>query len=89
MKTTKLILFLSPFLASIVEGVEALTVVLATGTTRGGHSRSWRERSANLEFVLLRATYAPFRGSMSFQLNHVKFIRIIRETAITHFLHQF
>jgi len=38
MKTTKLILFLSAFLASIVEGVEALTVVLATGTTRGWRS---------------------------------------------------
>ncbi len=38
MKTTKTILFLSAFLASIVEGVEALTVVLATGTTRGWRS---------------------------------------------------
>ncbi len=34
----KLILFISAFLASIVEGVEALTVVLATGTTRGWRS---------------------------------------------------
>ncbi len=38
MKSTKVILFVSAFLASIVEGVEALTVVLATGTTRGWRS---------------------------------------------------
>jgi uncharacterized membrane protein len=38
MKTTKIVLFVSAFLASIVEGVEALTVILATGTTRGWRS---------------------------------------------------
>jgi len=32
MKTTKIVLFVSAFLTSIVKGVEVLTVVLATGT---------------------------------------------------------
>ena len=40
MKTSDIILVLTAFLASRVEAVEALTVVLATGVTRGWRSTS-------------------------------------------------
>jgi len=38
MQTSDIILVLTAFLASAVEAVEALTVVLATGVTRGWRS---------------------------------------------------
>lgn len=43
-----ILLFLSVFLASIVEGVEALTIVLAVGTTR-----SWRSTRYGIGVALL------------------------------------
>lgn len=48
MTMTEIILVSSAFLASLVEGVEALTVVLATGTTR-----SWRSTLIGVGAALL------------------------------------
>jgi len=59
MKTTKLILFLSAFLASIVEGVEALTVVLATGTTRGWRSTFLGVGAALLALIAVIIALGP------------------------------
>ncbi len=59
MKTTKLILFLSAFLASLVEGVEALTVVLATGTTRGWRSTLIGAGAALLALAAVIAVLGP------------------------------
>ena len=59
MKTTKIVLFLSAFLASIVEGVEALTVVLATGTTRGWRSTLIGAGAALLALAVVIAALGP------------------------------
>jgi len=59
MKTTKIVLFLSAFLASIVEGVEALTVVLATGTTRGWRSTLIGAGAALLALAVVIALLGP------------------------------
>ncbi len=59
MKTTKIVLFVSAFLASIVEGVEALTVVLATGTTRGWRSTLIGAGMALLALAVVIAILGP------------------------------
>lgn len=59
MKTTKIVLFVSAFLASIVEGVEALTVVLATGTTRGWRSTLIGAGAALLALAVVIAILGP------------------------------
>jgi uncharacterized membrane protein len=59
MKTTKIVLFVSAFLASIVEGVEALTVVLATGTTRGWRSTLIGAGAALLALAVVIALLGP------------------------------
>ena len=59
MKTTKIVLFVSAFLASIVEGVEALTVVLATGTTRGWRSTLFGAGAALLALAVVIAILGP------------------------------
>ena len=59
MKTSKIVLFVSAFLASIVEGVEALTVVLATGTTRGWRSTLIGAGAALLALAVVIAILGP------------------------------
>jgi len=59
MKMTKIVLFISAFLASIVEGVEALTVVLATGTTRGWRSTLIGAAAALLALAVVIAILGP------------------------------
>jgi uncharacterized membrane protein len=59
MKTTKIVLFVSAFLASLVEGVEALTVVLATGTTRGWRSTLIGSAAALLALAGVIAILGP------------------------------
>lgn len=54
-----LILFISVFLASIVEGVEALTIVLAIGTTRGWRSTRYGVWAAISALALIVAVLGP------------------------------
>lgn len=54
-----LLLFLSVFLASIVEGVEALTIVLAIGTTRGWRSTWYGVGAASVTLALFVAVLGP------------------------------
>ncbi len=54
-----LILFISVFLASIVEGVEALTIVLAIGTTRGWRSTWYGASVAFVCLMLIVAVLGP------------------------------
>jgi uncharacterized membrane protein len=57
-------LFLVTFLASAVEAVEALTIVLAVGTTRGWRSTLYGVGSAGLVLAVLVATLGPALGSI-------------------------
>ena len=59
MTTTEIVLFASAFLASLVEGVEALTVVLATGTTRGWRSTLIGAGAALLALAVVIAILGP------------------------------
>src|SRR6267154_2617828 len=52
-------LALSVFLASIVEGVEALTIVLAIGTTRGWRSTWYGACAAFVSLMLIVAVLGP------------------------------
>jgi uncharacterized membrane protein len=54
-----LLLFLSVFLASIVEGVEALTIVLAIGTTRGWRSTWYGVGAAIVVLAVFVAVLGP------------------------------
>ncbi len=53
------LLFLSVFLASIVEGVEALTIVLAIGTTRGWRSTWYGVGAALVALAAFVAVLGP------------------------------
>lgn len=53
------ILIISVFLASIVEGVEALTIVLAIGTTRGWRSTWYGATTAFITLALIVALLGP------------------------------
>ena len=53
------VLFLAAFLASAVEGVEALTIVLAVGVTRGWRSTMLGVASATGALVLVVAALGP------------------------------
>ena len=59
MKTSDIILVLAAFLASAVEAVEALTVVLATGVTRGWRSTLIGAGAALLVLAALIAVLGP------------------------------
>jgi uncharacterized membrane protein len=54
-----LLLFVSVFLASIVEGVEALTIVLAMGTTRGWRSTWYGTIAAAVVLAVFVAVLGP------------------------------
>ncbi|MDL2363043.1 MAG: hypothetical protein QFB86_01515 [Patescibacteria group bacterium] len=53
------VLFISVFLASVVEGVEALTIVLAIGTTRGWRSAWYGTIAAFIILALFVAVLGP------------------------------
>src|SRR5579864_1708255 len=53
------LLVLSVFLASIVEGVEALTIVLAVGTTRGWRSTWYGVAAALVTLAAIVAVLGP------------------------------
>jgi len=59
MQTSDIILVLAAFLASAVEAVEALTVVLATGITRGWRSTLIGAGAALLVLAALIAVFGP------------------------------
>jgi uncharacterized membrane protein len=59
MSTSALLLVLSTFLASAVEAVEALTVVLAVGVTRGWRSPLLGATAATLLLVALVIVFGP------------------------------
>ena len=59
MTTSDIILVLTAFLASAVEAVEALTVVLATGVTRGWRSTLIGAGAALLALAALIAVFGP------------------------------
>jgi uncharacterized membrane protein len=63
MKTSDIILVLTAFLASGVEAVEALTVVLATGVTRGWRSTLIGAGAALLVLAALIAALGPALAS--------------------------
>ena len=52
-------LVLSTFLAAIVESIEALTIVLATGITRGWRSALWGLGSGLAVLILLILAFGP------------------------------
>jgi uncharacterized membrane protein len=52
-------LVLSTFLAAGVEGIEALTIVLATGITRGWRSALWGMASALAALALIIVVFGP------------------------------
>ncbi len=62
MQTSDIILVLTAFLASGVEAVEALTVVLATGVTRG-----WRSTLIGAGAALLVLAAADLRPPVAAQ----------------------
>src|SRR5262245_50136296 len=64
MKTSDLILVLTAFLASAVEAVEALTVVLATGVTRGWRSTLIGASAALLALAVMIAALGPALASV-------------------------
>src|SRR5262245_20370145 len=64
MKTSDIILVLAAFLASAVEAVEALTVVLATGVTRGWRSTLIGAGAALLVLAALIAALGPALASV-------------------------
>src|SRR6266542_6260642 len=57
--TPDVFLFLSAFLASAVEMVEALTIVLAVGVTRGWRSAGWGVAAAVGALVVIVAGLGP------------------------------
>jgi uncharacterized membrane protein len=57
--TSTVILFLAVFAASAVEAVEALTIVLAVGVTRGWRSTLWGVAAATLVLVAVVAALGP------------------------------
>ena len=59
MSGPELALVVSVFLACAVEAVEALTIVLAVGTTRGWHSALYGCGSATLALAALIAASGP------------------------------
>ena len=59
MTTSALLLVLSTFLACAVEAVEALTVVLAVGVTRGWRSALLATVAATLTLILIVAIFGP------------------------------
>jgi uncharacterized membrane protein len=59
MSTSALLLVLSTFLASAVEAVEALTVVLAVGVTRGWRSPLLAAAAATLLLVAMVVVFGP------------------------------
>jgi uncharacterized membrane protein len=59
MATRDILLVLSVFLASLVEGVEALTIVLAVGTTRGWRSTWYGVGAALLSLAAFVAVLGP------------------------------
>lgn len=59
MLTRDILLVLSVFLASIVEGVEALTIVLAVGTTRGWRSTWYGVGAAALTLTAFVTVLGP------------------------------
>lgn len=72
MLTRDIFLLLSVFLASIVEGVEALTIVLAVGTTRGWHSTWYGIGVALLTLTAFVAVLGP--ALTSIPLNALRLI---------------
>ena len=64
MQTSDIILVLTAFLASAVEAVEALTVVLATGVTRGWRSTLIGAGAALLVLAALIAALGPALASV-------------------------
>jgi uncharacterized membrane protein len=66
------ILFTSVFLASIVEGVEALTIVLAIGTTRGWRSTRYGVWAAIVVLALIVALLGP--GLTAIPLNVLRIV---------------
>jgi uncharacterized membrane protein len=54
-----LLLFASVFLACAVEAVEALTIVLAVGTTRGWRSTWWGVGTATVALATFVAVLGP------------------------------
>jgi uncharacterized membrane protein len=59
MQTAAVILVLATFLASAVEAVEALTVVLAVGVTRGWRSPLIGAGVATLALAVVIAVFGP------------------------------
>lgn len=57
-------LVLSTFLAAGVEGIEALTIVLATGITRGWRSALWGMASALVALTLIIVIFGPAIASI-------------------------
>jgi uncharacterized membrane protein len=57
--TSTVILFLAVFAASAVEAVEALTIVLAVGVTRGWRSTLWGVAAASLVLAAVIALLGP------------------------------
>jgi uncharacterized membrane protein len=53
------ILFISVFLASIVEGVEALTIILAIGTARGWRSTWYGTVAASISLIIVVSLLGP------------------------------
>jgi len=62
--TGNITLFSTAFLASAVEMVEALTIVLAVGVTRGWRSTLIGVASASAALLLLTVTLGPAISSM-------------------------
>ena len=59
MTTSTVILFLAVFAASAVEAVEALTIVLAVGVTRGWRSTVWGVAAATVVLAAVIAALGP------------------------------
>jgi uncharacterized membrane protein len=66
--TRDLLLFLSAFLASAVEMVEALTIVLAVGLTRGWHSTLRGVAAAAVALALVIAVLGPAISALPFDV---------------------
>src|SRR3954468_9318363 len=66
--TQNVFLFLSAFLASAVEMVEALTIVLAVGLTRGWHSTLRGVAAAAVALALVIAVLGPAISALPFDV---------------------
>src|SRR6188472_1568435 len=66
--TQDLFLFLSAFLASLVEMVEALTIVLAVGVTRGWRSTALGVAAATAALALVIAALGPAISALPFSV---------------------